>query len=247
MQEVCIVIPCYNEEQRLPGDDLLSFLEAEPSITLCVVNDGSTDGTLAALERLRQRCPERIVVCNLAHNRGKAEAVRAGVQHVASTGTWPFIGYWDADLSTPLSESSRLLAALKEAPDCWLALGSRVKRLGSNIERQASRHILGRVFATCASSILGFPVYDSQCGAKLFRAATVGVFFEEPFLTRWLFDLEMLVRLRNQCGPRAVDMAREVPLQQWREVRGSKLKLRDMFRVPRELMMIRRHYNRRRS
>ena len=247
MPEVCVVIPCFNEEHRLRSADFLAFLDTHPSASLCLVDDGSLDGTAAALDRLRALRPDRILVHRLTSNRGKAEAVRAGVLHLAGLGGWPILGYWDADLSTPLTEVDQLLAVLRNNPGCRLAMGSRVKRLGSHIDRRISRHVLGRVFAACASAILGFGVYDSQCGAKLFRADSVHVFFKDPFLTKWLFDLEMLVRLRNEVGMAAVEMTTEVPLGRWDEVSGSKLKLSDMINVPLELFRIRAYYNRRPS
>jgi dolichyl-phosphate beta-glucosyltransferase len=244
MQEVCVVIPCFDEEHRLRRADFLAFLDTHPGAGLCLVDDGSRDGTFTVLEELRASRPDRILVHRLTPNGGKAAAVRAGVLHIAAAGGWPVIGYWDADLSTPLGEVDRLLAALGDDPGCRLAMGSRVKRLGAHIERRISRHVMGRIFAACASAILGFEVYDSQCGAKLFRADSADVFFGEPFLTRWLFDLEMLVRLRNAVGMAAVAMTREVPLGRWEEVQGSKLALRDMINVPLELLKIRAHYNR---
>lgn len=245
MPEVCLVVPCFNEEHRLRRTDFLAFLSDHPGASLCLVDDGSRDGTWTTLERLRDGRPDQILVHRLQVNRGKAEAVRAGVLHVTAMGRWPIIGYWDADLSTPLDEVDQLLAVLADNPRCRLVLGSRVKRLGSHIERKASRHALGRIFASMASAILGFEVYDSQCGAKLFRAESVPVFFAEPFLTRWLFDLEMLARLRNAVGREAVrGMTREVPLCRWEEVGGSKLRLREMIGVPLELLRIRARYNR---
>jgi glycosyltransferase involved in cell wall biosynthesis len=243
MPEVCVVVPCFNEEHRLRGAAFLSFIEHHPAASVCFVDDGSSDGTLALLEQLRARCPDRILVHHVSKNGGKAEAVRSGVLHVAASSRWPIIGYWDADLSTPLDEVDRLMTVLRDNPDCQLVMGSRVKRLGAEIKRRMSRHILGRIFATCASGILGFGVYDSQCGAKLFRAEVAALFFGEPFLTRWLFDLEMLVRLRNALGPTAIEKSREVPLERWDEVSGSKLALGDMINVPLELLKIRSHYN----
>lgn len=243
MPHVCLVVPCYNEERRLPRAELMAFLDGDPGVSLCLVDDGSTDGTLRALRALQAERPGRILVVPVSPNAGKAEAVRAGVLHAVAHGSWPFIGYWDADLSTPLSEVNRLLEAFRAAPSCRLAMGSRVKRLGSRIERRVTRHVLGRIFAACASSILGLPVYDSQCGAKLFRRDTVDLFFGQRFLTRWLFDLEMLARLRNATGVAAMDAACEVPLEQWREVGGSKLRLREMIGVPLELLKIWSHYN----
>ena len=244
MPDVCLVVPCYNEEQRLPVAALLVFLDSHPHVSLCLVDDGSRDGTLAVLRTLQAQRPERVLVVPVSPNGGKAEAVRAGVRHAHATGPWPFIGYWDADLSTPLSEVDHLHAALLANPACRLAMGSRVKRLGSNIDRRITRHVLGRIFAACASVILGLSVYDSQCGAKLFRRDTVDVFFAQPFLTRWLFDLEMLVRLRNAIGLEGMNAACEVPLSRWTEVDGSKLGLSAMVGVPLELLRIRAGYNR---
>ena len=245
MSEVCVVVPCYNEEHRLRRAEFLAFVSSHADIALCFVDDGSRDGTWGVLEALRAKCPERILVHRVARNGGKAEAVRAGVLHVAAMPRFAILGYWDADLSTPLEEIDRLRAALESDPSCNLALGSRVKRLGARIERRTTRHILGRIFATLASAILGVEVYDSQCGAKLFRASMAETFFGQPFLTRWLFDLEMLARLRNTLGPSAIDTMHEVPLGSWKEVGGSKLGLKDMIAVPRELLRIRAHYNRR--
>lgn len=243
MQDVCLVIPCYNEEHRLPVAELLAFVDGRHDTTLCLVDDGSSDGTLKLLQKLQQERPARIIVHSVSPNGGKAAAVRAGVRHVASTGDWRIIGYWDADLSTPLAEIDRLLAVLASNPDCVIVMGSRIKLLGARIDRRVARHVLGRIFAACASGILAFPVYDSQCGAKLFRRDMVDVFFGEPFLTRWLFDLEMLARLRNQVGVSAMDAAREVPLSVWHDVGESKLRFREMLKVPLELLQIRKRYN----
>jgi dolichyl-phosphate beta-glucosyltransferase len=243
MQEICVVIPCFNEARRFRAADLIAFLRSHPHAGLCLVDDGSDDDTLAALQQVQSNEPDRILVRRLEHNSGKAAAVRAGVLHVAALRQYSFIGYWDADLSTPLDEVDHLLAALKSDSRYLLAMGSRVKRLGSRIERRAARHVLGRMFAACATAVLGLSTYDSQCGAKIFRSEVVDILFGQPFLTRWLFDLEMLVRLRNEAGAASLDMSIEVPLRRWQEVGGSKLRLREKVAVPLELLRIRMHYN----
>jgi len=245
MRDVCLVIPCFNEEQRLRGDLIAGFLASRDGVRVCFVDDGSSDGTLKLLEGLRARQPDRMLVCHLERNSGKAEAVRQGILRLSASQPPSFIGYWDADLSTPLSELDRLLGALETGPEQRLAMGSRVKRLGSRVERNEMRHYLGRVFSTLASRLLDLPVYDSQCGAKVFRADVAAALFAEPFVTRWLFDIELLARLRNQIGREGVlRSVTEVPLLEWREVGGSKLRLAHMIRVPIELLRVRARYNR---
>jgi len=178
----------------------------------------------------------------LEENGGKAAAVRQGVLH-AMRGNPETFGFWDADLSTPLEEIEPFTRLLEERSNLQLVMGSRVKLLGRAIERQALRHYLGRVFATCASIVLALPVYDTQCGAKLFRN-TRGTrwAFRSPFLSRWLFDVELLARL-GLLGKRrkAYDThtcVYEKPLPVWRDVAGSKLRLRDWVKAIGELARI---------
>lgn len=242
MPQVCIVVPCFNEAGRLDGDAFLQFLDGDSGHTVCFVNDGSIDGTAKLLDSLRVQQPERVLVLTLPGNVGKAEAVRQGVRHAAQAGTATLIGYWDADLSTPLSEVAALAAAFDRAT-CQLALGSRLKRLGANIERRPMRHVLGRVFATAASAVLEMPVYDSQCGAKIFRTALVEWLFAEPFTSPWLFDVEILARMRDHLGRTAVlNAVVEVPLRTWREMPGSKMTARHMAAAPLGLLKIHWRY-----
>jgi dolichyl-phosphate beta-glucosyltransferase len=227
---VVIVVPCYNEARRLPRERLLSALDLWPWLSFVLVDDGSGDGTLHLLEELARVRPGRVRVVDLPQNRGKAEAVRQGVMATADNGTPPAaFGYWDADLATPLEELPRLTTALDD-PEVLVALGSRVRLLGRAIERRPQRHYLGRVYATIVSTILELEVYDTQCGAKLFRnhAVTRGL-FDEPFATRWSFDVEILLRLTEaeRAGKVAAlrRVCREVPLERWMDVPGSKLGL----------------------
>jgi glycosyltransferase involved in cell wall biosynthesis len=178
------------------------------------------------------------MVLDLRQNGGKAEAVRQGVQASLEWKPFDFVGYFDADLSTPLREIPYILSHFNEATD--VAFGSRVKRLGTVIERNPARHYLGRVFSTFSSLILDIPVYDTQCGAKIFRSETARRIFADPFLTRWLFDIELFGRMilesgRDSMGQRAI----EVPLHQWVEVGKSKLKFSYLVKVPLELLRIR--------
>ena len=245
MPEICVVIPCFNEERRLRGDEILEFLHAHEHVTICFVNDASSDGTGATIDGIRKRAANAVLALNLPTNSGKAEAVRRGVLYAASLNRFTLIGYWDADMSTPLSEMMGMLRVFDTNPLCTLTMGSRVRRLGSRIQRSPVRHVLGRVFATVASMLLHLPVYDSQCGAKIIRSDLVEVLFREPLLTKWLFDVEILARLRNWIGRDSLLAAvTEVPLTVWTEVGGSKLRFGHIAKVPIELLRIARHYNR---
>ena len=108
-----------------------------------------------------------------------------------------------------------------------MVFGARVVLLGRRIERWALRHYLGRVAATAISLVLGLRVYDTQCGAKLFRATpSVRALFEQPFAARWLFDVEILARfILSLRGDREAvrDAIYEYPLSEWTDVAGSSL------------------------
>src|SRR5262245_38000745 len=169
MAATTIVVPCYDEARRLQPDAFLRACREMPGLRFHFVDDGSRDGTLALLRGLAEQAPDRIAVLALAANAGKAEAVRAGVREAIAKGC-DYVGWWDADLATPLAEAPRFAAVLDERPRCEIVFGARVQMLGRTIERHALRHYAGRVFATMASQALALPVYDTQCGAKLLRA-----------------------------------------------------------------------------
>jgi dolichyl-phosphate beta-glucosyltransferase len=128
-------------------------------------------------------------------------------------------------------------------------MGSRVQLLGRSIRRRAARHYIGRVMATITAASMGVAVYDTQCGAKLFRAGPgTRALFEEPFMSRWLFDVELIMRiLVAQPHTEPGTLVREVPLAEWTEVPGSRVSMTDGFRALADLQRIRRRYGRRGS
>ena len=124
--------------------------------------------------------------------------------------------------------------------------GSRILRLGASIHRSFFRHYFGRVFATVASNILNIPVYDTQCGAKLFRAEHAELIFSEHFLSRWFFDVELFARSIELMGrQKTVHSIYEVPLSQWHDQGVSKVSWGSMIRTPIELLRIYYHYRNR--
>lgn len=248
-ERVTLVIPCYNEAQRLNRAAFEQALTMMGWLDLCFVNDGSTDRTADVLAALRATYPQRIDVLTLTANRGKAEAVRQGLLH-ASTSS-PLVGFWDADLASPIGECSALRDVLTTGSADWV-FGIRLRSLGRLIVRRPLRHYLGRLFATVTSLALGIDSYDTQCGAKLFRATPLlRTVLAEPFRSRWIFDVEMLVRadalLRGAAGSHGAppsispveSLVHEHPLSRWEHQDGSKVRPTDFLRAMHDLRRVR--------
>jgi glycosyltransferase involved in cell wall biosynthesis len=248
VSRLALVIPCYNEEHRLPVDELRRFSVPGLELEIVFVNDGSRDGTLPMLQALEAEDPQRFHVIDLTRNSGKAEAVRQGI--LAALERKPdYTGFWDADLATPLSELATFVEILDSRPNVQMVMGARVRLLGREISRHASRHYFGRVGATLISQTLNLAVYDTQCGAKLFRATgDTRHVFSTPFLSRWIFDVEVIARYVRLWGrDLAARSIVEHPVRQWHDVKGSKLKSGDFARALRDLWRIRRAYKMKRK
>lgn len=235
-----LVIPCYNEAERLDVAAFASLAASRPGLRLVFVDDGSTDRTFAMLEELRAFLRSDVEIVRQEGNSGKAEAVRCGLLHAIASGSG-VVGFADADLATPPDELLRMMRDMDARPVAVL-LGARVRLLGTRIERRAVRHYLGRIFATLASLALRIPVYDTQCGAKLFLATpALGAALARPFRSRWIFDVELLDRLlRGSAGVERVtqEQMRELPLARWRDVSGSTLRVGSMLRAGLQLLVL---------
>jgi len=241
-----VVVPCYNEAERLKVAEFSQFLRYGYPVRFLFVNDGSRDATLSILQTLERLHPGLVYVLDQQPNAGKAEAVRNGMLHAVALGDAAYTGFWDADLATPLSSIPELLAKLTERPEIQMVCGARVRLLGREIHRQAVRHYLGRVFATVASVMLRLPIYDTQCGAKLFRITPEFTeILARPFLSRWIFDVEILARFiaRHKADRWYVhDAIYEYPLPTWTDVAGSKVGSLDFIKAFGELLTIYRTY-----
>lgn len=246
MIDVTFVVPCYNEAKRI---DVARFGELARGAHLIFVDDGSKDDTRAILERLAVKSNGAVEVISLGKNQGKAEAVRAGMRLAVDRGD-RIVGFADADLATPPHELLRVARTIDER-QVQAVLGARVALIGTSIQRNPARHYLGRVFATLATFVVRAPFYDTQCGAKAFRnGAALRAALAEPFLTRWVFDLELIGRLlAGSTDTAALTIADfvELPLQEWADVTGSKLGVGvaarvwvDLGRVASDLEMRRR-------
>jgi putative flippase GtrA len=192
------------------------------------------------LHAVAAKWPGRVVAMDLQVNSGKAEAVRLGMVRAMSLPKTAYAGFWDADLATPLEAIPTFIEVMNRREDIDLLLGARVGLLGRDIDRKASRHYSGRVFATAASLVLSLPVYDTQCGAKLIRVNPITrSLFDERFGSRWIFDVEMIARYLTHRKSGGIY---ELPLDQWKDVAGSKVRTIDFVRAIGECLRIYRRY-----
>lgn len=245
MGNCTLVVPCYNEADRLKIGEFRSYLARASDVSVLFVNDGSTDHTLRVLEQFHSEIPAKTEILHRERNSGKGEAVRQGMLHALGRPGIAYVGFWDPDLATPLEAIDDLRGVLVSHPPVDIVIGSRVRLMGRNIDRRPSRHYLGRVFATCASIVLGLPIYDTQCGAKLFRVTPrLAQVLQLPFLSRWVFDVELIARfVQLHAGDEDVaGLIYEFPLHCWKDMPGSKLRPRDFYTAAGHLLAIRRVY-----
>lgn len=240
LSDIALVIPCYNEELRLNKEAFVLFSKENPRSILCLVNDGSRDKTKEKIEEIRRECPN-IFSLHLAQNVGKAEAVRQGILYIKDQIQTGFIGYFDADLSTPLDFAYTLCEVLESEPQLWMTFGSRQLAPQENIKRRKRRHAAGRIVSKLINISLNIHFEDTQCGAKLFRRNTIEALFQKPFVSTWIFDVELMHRIKQLHPHSAVEsLVREIPVSSWHDVGESKVSPFYFFTLLKELRKIRR-------
>lgn len=188
-----IVIPAYNEEHRLPHtlDELARYgARLTRPIEILVCDDGSEDGTCALVEARRREMPSLRLI-SLPH-RGKGAAVRAGML----AATMPCVMLCDADLSMPIEEVDKFMAALEGGVD--LAVGSREGPGAQRYGEPARRHFMGRIFNLCVKVLLIGGLDDTQCGFKGFRRGAARDLFACQQINGFSFDAEVLFLARKR-------------------------------------------------
>ena len=212
-RSLSIIIPAYNEEQRLPGtlQAIERYLRSAPweFSEIVVVNDGSADRTAAVARDAGARVLEN------PGNRGKGYSVRHGM--LEARGEWSLLT--DADLSAPIEELDRLWRAVEnERADA--AIGSRaLDRSLIGVHQPAFRETMGKLFNVIMRLITGLPFRDTQCGFKLFHSAAANEIFRRQTLDGFGFDVEVLY-IAQHLGYRTL----EIPVR-WNDVAGTKVSL----------------------
>lgn len=239
-----IIVPCYNEAERLDVFAFQQFVIQNPDYLLCLVNDGSSDNTLEVLEKIKKVEPRRVKILNRIENAGKAAAVRAGALDIYSETHISNVGFIDADLSTDFDDFKMLVQTLSDNDNLQMVYGSRNSGQAGNIERNPLRKLFSNVVKAIILFILGLPIDDTQCGAKVFSREIIPVAFDSTFLTRWLFDVEIFIRLKRYFGKTEImNHLLEQPLKRWVHVDDSKLGVKDALKIPYMLLSIWVSYN----
>lgn len=244
IQNNCIgvVIPCYNEEERLLSDEFKKFVHSNLGYHLCFVNDGSKDNTLSVLQELSKGNEHRISVYNCEKNGGKAEAVRLGMLHLAKDNQFNYIGFLDADLSTNFEDFDELVKTISNSK-YKIVSGSRINRMGADIAKESARKIISQGINLIIRKTLGMDFKDTQCGAKIMHKEIVEMTFQKKFLTKWLFDVEIFMRMKKIYGKQeAINIICEKPLNRWVHMDGSKLSFKDSFKIIGQIGQIAVHY-----
>ena len=239
--DLAIVIPCYNEANRLPVSKFKNFLSLQTKVSIFFVDDGSKDKTYMILLGLKNQFPSQIEIYSIIRNGGKANAVFIGFRELLKHKNFKKVAYLDADLATSLEECLLLSEQVKDM--VVLAFGSRILKLDNRIKRKWYRFILGRLVATAISNALKLSIYDSQCGCKIFETQIADKIFNEPFISKWLFDVEIFFRMISLFGRSGIqNHLREIPLKAWVDTPDSRVSPLYFFTLWWDLFKISKKY-----
>jgi glycosyltransferase involved in cell wall biosynthesis len=227
-----IIIPSYNEELRLPAslELIADYINKSGRATeVLVVDDGSTDRTAAVAGEFRARIPQLRIVPN-GENRGKGYSVRHGMTEARGE----IVLFTDADLSAPIEEAGKLIAAI-ETETYDVAIGSRaLDRNLITVHESGFREFAGIIFNKIVRAVLWLPFVDTQCGFKAFRRERCKIIFEQQRIERFGFDPELLYLARHH-GLKSV----EIPVR-WAHSPATKVNmLRDSVQMFLDVFTIR--------
>ncbi|MDR3580389.1 MAG: glycosyltransferase family 2 protein [Oryzomonas sp.] len=231
MPSLSIIIPAYNEEDRLPrylGSIVKYLTEKNTSYELIIVDDGSTDSTATVVEKIMETNPH-VKIIRTSQNHGKGFAVKAGMLNACGK----LRLFADADGATPIKELERLRQGIESGAD--IAIASRALHDGSTtVTARLHRKIIGTIFNLVVGLLAVQDVNDTQCGFKLFTEASANAIFPLQRISGFGFDVEILFICKKK-GYRV----KEIPVN-WIDIKGSKVKLfRDSWKMFIDVIAIR--------
>lgn len=233
MTSHAIIIPCYNEAERLHESFIAQLLTFDESTSICFVNDGSIDNTGEILEKIKKTFPESVHIIHLSSNAGKGSAVRVGALWSVDQNRFSDIGYLDADMSVLPEDYLTMLTYHRERRND-ITYASRLKIPYNELQQTILRSFISRMSKFLTVFILKIKVNDSQCGAKILNSDVALDVFKDSFKSRWLFDIELFKRA--QYGNKTI---RAYYLKQWHFRKRSKIRWIDiMIFIPLEFIRI---------
>jgi len=229
--QLSIVIPAYNESSRIENalERVMSCVASQGwDAEVLVVDDGSKDNTAQIVQQWMLQYPRLHLVQNPG-NRGKGYSVRNGLLQAAGD----IVMFTDADLSAPMEEAERLLAAINDGAD--VAIGSRwMDRTRQTIHQPLYRQVFGRCFNWITRTVMGLPFKDTQCGFKAFKRPAAQIIFRLQTIERWGFDPEILFIARKLKYT-----IREVPVTWGHDERSRISYLKDGMKMLEDMAKIR--------
>lgn len=209
------------------------------NVTLCFVDDGSNDGTGDLILPLVQKFKTRVFLKTIDRNSGKAFAVREGILDMYHSDSFEIIGFLDADLAAPPEEFIRLSDEFNKNRNLQIILGSRTKLSSWCIKKPYETALFSFLFALIVSVLLRTRFYDTQCGIKLFKREIILLLFEKPMVSNWIFDVELLFRIKRKMGRRGLNiLVKEAGLQEYDHKPNSRIPFSKKICFPYELAKI---------
>ncbi len=244
MKEIVLVIPCFNEEDRLDSSYFKKLLLEFNSIVdikkykliLLFVNDGSTDQTVQKVKDINLE--DNVWITNLPFNVGKANAIRAGFLRALESKV-EYVATLDADGAFSNTEVARKLMQvieMREKEETFdLVSFARIRIAGSSIDRKSSRHIIGRIVSGLMNLGVSQKIYDFQSGFKIYSGNLLQQnIFMNSFKTRWFMEWELVNRSQEKI------IIIEIPIKLWKDVGGSKIKLSNAYAIIREIFYVKK-------
>lgn len=230
-----IAVPCFNEEFRIDLEYWKEIIRRESQISWCFIDDGSSDNTFSKLSELTifPNCS----VIKLERNHGKGNAIRKGLIEIAANNEQlKFLGYIDSDGAFTIDDVSNLICFSSKNPQFDAVFSSRVSLAGRNVDRKTSRHYIGRIIATFLTWDWKEAPYDTQSGFKIFLVDSALLeSINYDFHTKWFIDVELICRLSKFKKVKIW----EEPVNSWRDVEGSRIRLKSILSLIRELVYTR--------
>lgn len=240
LKKTALLIPCYNEERRLKIVSIRSFIEQNKgAYDFYFIDDGSKDATSDVILKNLVNY-ENTFLIQLKHNFGKGNALREGFLQIKEM-PYEYFGFIDADLDIPLNHIHKLYNKIKDT-HYLMAISDRNLFLGFNMFRL--RSIGSMAVVTIANRIIQLnpTLKDTQCGCKLFKKEVLNFLFKDKFISEWLFDIELFLRLKKNL-PDSRQYICEVPLTILGKTSNSNFKYLENLKIFKQLYLINKHYN----